>query len=545
MKHRGFSFSVFLLAGVFTSTLSAAPVSLFDGRSFNGWEGPLEFFRIEDGCIVGGSLDKKIPKNQFLATKKAFSDFDLRLKFKVVGKGVNAGIQVRSRRVPNHHEMVGYQADIGQRYWGSIYDESRRRRVLAQADFDALMKVVRLEGWNDYRILCEGKRVRLWINGHQTVDYTEPDDSVEQHGIIGLQIHSGPPTEAWYKDITIQELPAAPTLPLKSGVRGVATRAPGPVKIDGDLAEFGEAFGTPLEYFQDGLLDRAAQVFYLWDDDAFYVGLRTLDRKPLNSAPGDHSLWNGDAVEWYFDTRSGEAFRSRSWGPGAGHCYWSGLTGTEARARFSLTADPPRAFPTAGVEVGSRLTEVGLEVEFKLPWKSFPKFRPQRDEIIGVDFEICYGDGGGRVARSFVYGGPLSVQQPANLAKVQLVGEFRREYWRACGPVLAPIRSDIEWAQTTKPNVTAFLALPPNEVASIGRVLFRLVDLRGSTIAEYEGAIETFAEYGSFKRAVARWPSDFAPAGTYNLVGIVYDKDERELTRVAPRMVSVGERKGY
>jgi hypothetical protein len=131
------------------------------------------------------------------------------------------------------------------------------------------------------------------------------------------------------------------------------------------------------------------------------------------------------------------------------------------------------------------------------------------------------------------------------LAKVQLVEKFRREYWRACGPVLTPIRSDIEWAQTTKPNVTAFVALPPNEVGSIGRVLFRLVDLRGSTIAEYDGVIETFAEYGAFKRAVARWPSDFAPAGTYNLVGIVYDKEDRELTRVAPRMVSVGEQKGY
>ena len=61
MKDSGLSIAVFLLAGVFTSTVSALPVSLFDGRSFKGWGGPLEFFRIEDGGIVGGSLDKKIP----------------------------------------------------------------------------------------------------------------------------------------------------------------------------------------------------------------------------------------------------------------------------------------------------------------------------------------------------------------------------------------------------------------------------------------------------------------------------------------------------
>ena len=49
--------------------------------------------------------------------------------------------------------------------------------------------------------------MRLKINGVQTIDYTEMDKSLEQDGLIGLQIHSGPPSEAWYKDITIEELP--------------------------------------------------------------------------------------------------------------------------------------------------------------------------------------------------------------------------------------------------------------------------------------------------------------------------------------------------
>ena len=51
--------------------------------------------------------------------------------------------------------------------------------------------------------------MQLWLNGYQTVDYTEPDESVEQEGLIGLQIHSGPPTEAWYKDIKIKVIPLA------------------------------------------------------------------------------------------------------------------------------------------------------------------------------------------------------------------------------------------------------------------------------------------------------------------------------------------------
>jgi len=38
------------------------------------------------------------------------------------------------------------------------------------------------------------------------VDYTETDDSIASTGIIGLQVHGGPPSEAWYKDITIKEI---------------------------------------------------------------------------------------------------------------------------------------------------------------------------------------------------------------------------------------------------------------------------------------------------------------------------------------------------
>jgi hypothetical protein len=66
---------------------------------------------------------------------------------------------------------------------------------------------VKKDEWNDYRIRCEGRHIQIWINDVQTVDYTEPDESIEQKGLIGLQIHGGGKAEASYKDIVIEELP--------------------------------------------------------------------------------------------------------------------------------------------------------------------------------------------------------------------------------------------------------------------------------------------------------------------------------------------------
>jgi hypothetical protein len=133
-----------LLAALLTTSIAhGAPVTVFDGKSFEGWEGDIEkMWRIEEGALVGGSLKEKVPHNFFLATEKSYGDFELRLKCKLVGTEgfVNAGIQIRSKRIPNHHEMIGYQADMGEGYWGSLYDESRRNKMLVTADKESSRK---------------------------------------------------------------------------------------------------------------------------------------------------------------------------------------------------------------------------------------------------------------------------------------------------------------------------------------------------------------------------------------------------------------------
>ena len=331
---------------------------------------------------------------------------------------------------------------------------------------------------------------------------------------------------------------------LAAGVRGVAPRAPAGVTIDGDLSEFTEAFSTPVEYFNADLRNRAAQFFYMWDDEAFYAALRTLDEKPANLA-ADDQLWEGDAVEWYFDTRRDMNFRGTTWGAGAVHCYWTAFKDGTLTPRFCLRPGYLDAIPKTGVAVAARRTAVGVDLEFKLPWANFPSFKPAVNAVIALDGELCYSDGGPRVFRTFAFGSPLNVQQPASLARVQLVDRFEASNWRQTGAAMAPIRVDTAWEQPSRAMVTGVMALPPTHAESVGRIVFRLSDLDGRTLNDYDATIETFEPTGNFRRATARWPSDAAPPGGHHVTGILYDASGHELARVAPRLVSINMTTGY
>lgn len=188
---------------------AAAAEPLFDGRTFTGWEGDTKAtWRIEDGVIVAGSLDRRQAKNDFLCTARRFRDFELTLKVKLAGTEgfVNSGIQFRSERVPNHHEVSGYQADFGAGHDGGLYDESRRNRFLAKPSAETLKQASRPGEWNEYRIRAEGPRIRLWLNGVETVDYTETDPAIPGTGVVALQIHGNAVAEVRFKDIEIEEL---------------------------------------------------------------------------------------------------------------------------------------------------------------------------------------------------------------------------------------------------------------------------------------------------------------------------------------------------
>ena len=176
-------------------------VSLFNGKDLTGWDGETQLWSARDGMIVGKSPGIKY--NTFLATTKEYQDFELKLSFRLLGGVGNSGVQFRSSRKSGSPQVVGYQADIGEQHWGSLYDEARRGKFLVDTPQNGTAKET---GWNEYVIRCQGDHIELTLNGVKTVDYHEADASIPRSGIIALQIHAGAPMEVQFKDIRIRKL---------------------------------------------------------------------------------------------------------------------------------------------------------------------------------------------------------------------------------------------------------------------------------------------------------------------------------------------------
>lgn len=198
-------FNSFILSAQQSSVKS---IPLFDGKTLAGWKTitPEEkvIWKVVDGKITGGDGVKPIKDNTYLITEKEYGDFELRCLFRLSGNAstgmINSGIQYRSKVIDG--KMVGYQADIGNGYWGDIYDE-HRRALLVRGDLSVLKHLLKEDGWNSYIVRVRGNHHELYINGVKTCDYIEKDRTVPSKGIIGVQAHGGGAAKIELRDITI------------------------------------------------------------------------------------------------------------------------------------------------------------------------------------------------------------------------------------------------------------------------------------------------------------------------------------------------------
>ncbi len=217
---------------------SADMKSLFNGQDLSGWEGDPKLWSVRDGVIHGETTEQNPARgNTFLIYQGGdFADFELRLSFRCNATN-NSGIQYRSamktdnKNAENKWRVRGYQHEIRNQnvlpnVSGFIYDEGGKRGriclvgeqaawetdgknlisadLIDQAGFQELMKI---DQWNDVVIVAEGNRIRHYLNGKLTLDFTDnhPELAVRK-GLLALQLHAGAPMWAEFKDVRLRSI---------------------------------------------------------------------------------------------------------------------------------------------------------------------------------------------------------------------------------------------------------------------------------------------------------------------------------------------------
>ena len=230
-------FSAFVVAAFAAVAADEAGFKpLFNGKDLTGWDGNTNLWSVEDGTIKGMTVaDPKLSHNTFLVwTNGTVEDFELRFSYKIVNG--NSGVQYRSKVVrqgPQGPILSGYQADFeaGTTYSGILYEEAGRGILALRGqkaiitgdeantnkhkvklgtsvgDTKEIQSRIKKEDWNDYVVIANGNVLQHFINGMQTVEVADNHEAkAAKSGVLGLQIHTGPPMTVQFKDIRIKTL---------------------------------------------------------------------------------------------------------------------------------------------------------------------------------------------------------------------------------------------------------------------------------------------------------------------------------------------------
>ena len=210
--------------------------SIFNGTNLKGWKGDPVYWRVESGTIVGEVTPATLLKrNTFLIWRGGHpADFDLKLEYRISAKG-NSGVNYRSVEVDTlRFALKGYQVDLDgkdkynlgyPRYSGQNYEERGRQFLALRGQrtlltfgnkpklIDSigntldLVKNIRSDDWNVLQIIVKGNRLQHYINGVLMSDVTDNDTiNRKMSGLIGVQVHVGPPMKVEYRNIMLKTL---------------------------------------------------------------------------------------------------------------------------------------------------------------------------------------------------------------------------------------------------------------------------------------------------------------------------------------------------
>lgn len=205
-------------------------VQIFDGKSLAGWEGEAGFWRVEDGVLTGETTEeKKLAKNTFIIWRAGTTaDFEFKAEFRLT-EGANSGVQYRSTNLADvgPYVLKGYQADIDGKsnYTGMLYEERGRGFVAPRGQFsrmaeggvpkvigspgdsESLKSVIKVADWNQIHIIAKGNILIHVINGRvMSLCVDEDTKGRASEGLLGLQLHVGPPMKVEFRNILLKKL---------------------------------------------------------------------------------------------------------------------------------------------------------------------------------------------------------------------------------------------------------------------------------------------------------------------------------------------------
>ncbi|HEV3384448.1 MAG TPA: DUF1080 domain-containing protein [Gemmata sp.] len=187
---------------------------LFNGKDLDGWSvnkaDPKRMASKWEATKEGELSLKNGPGD--LVSEKEFDNFVLQVECKTLGEALNSGVFFRN--MPGQYQN-GYEAQIQNSYkvgdrtkpidfgTGAIYRRIPARKVVSNDN-----------EWFTMTVVAEGKHITTWVNGYQTVDWTDdrPADENPRKGYrsakgpLSLQGHDKT-TDLLFRNIRIAELP--------------------------------------------------------------------------------------------------------------------------------------------------------------------------------------------------------------------------------------------------------------------------------------------------------------------------------------------------
>lgn len=181
-------------------------VSLFDGKTLNGWKvgENAASFKVEDGAIVVNGPVGHLFYDGSVGNHD-FKNFEFKAKVMTM-PGSNSGLYFHTKYQEKSWPSKGYEVQVNNSHtdWkrtASLYDIK-----------DVKETYVKDNEWYTETILVQGKRIITKINDQVVVDYTEPDNIDQSKGrklssgTFAIQAHD-PKSKVLVKDIMVKILP--------------------------------------------------------------------------------------------------------------------------------------------------------------------------------------------------------------------------------------------------------------------------------------------------------------------------------------------------